>query len=437
MSARTMLRRMNGSLRGAVRAVLPRRVSDAVFRAFLRRRAVRRSIEDFEAREIEREFCGHRLRICVEDPVAEWWYGDGWPLLPEIAELQRGALRPGALVFDAGMHQGVLAMVFARIVGPQGRVVGVEPEPHNVRVARRNLALNRVDNVEIVQAAASDRPGTLFFEENIGGRVVGTARGSIEVQAVTIDELAARHGEPDVVFVDVEGAEGSVVAGAAKTLAHGRATWFVEVHQGLGLEPPGWPDPVEVVSAFPRDRFEVLIAVEGATYRDEHVFEPLGSSLPEGRFFMIATPIGLRGRPAAVRGGRDERDAGAQDIAPRARLVRPRAREQRAPWQADRDRQEPDERARAARQLRVGVVQHPVVQGADPVDLGPAPERAAAEVAEGGARDVQYSPWRCSRASRSESSNQNQKRSSNPPRARRPRGARGSPRPRAAAPRAS
>jgi FkbM family methyltransferase len=286
-----------------VRAALPRRVSDPIFQAFLRRRAVRRSIEDFEAREIEREFCGHRLRICVEDPVAEWWYGDGWPLLPEIAELRRRGLRPGALVFNAGMHQGVLAMVLARIVGPDGRVVGAEPEPHNVRVARRNLARNGVDNVEIVQAAVADKPGTLFFEENIGGRVVGASRGSIEVQAVTIDELAALHGEPDVVFVDVEGAEGSVVAGAARTLGQGRATWFVEVHQGLGLEPPGWPDPAEVVAAFSPDRFEVLVAVEGATYGDEHVFEPLRSSLPDGRFFMIATPVAdAGGRPRTIVG---------------------------------------------------------------------------------------------------------------------------------------
>ena len=305
MSARTarMLRRMSASSRAAVRAVLPRRVSDAIFQAFLRRRAVRRSIEDFDAREIEREFCGHRLRICVEDPVAEWWYGDGWPLLPEIAELQRGALRPGALVFDAGMHQGVLAMVLARIVGPRGRVVGVEPEPHNARVARRNLALNGVDNVEIVQAAVADEPGTLFFEENIGGRVVGTARGSIEVQAVTIDALAARHGDPDVVFVDVEGAEAAVVAGAGRTLERGRATWFVEVHQGLGLEPPGWPDPVEVVSQFSPERFDVLVAVEAATYGDEHVFESPGAALPEGRFFLIATPVAdARGKPRTILG---------------------------------------------------------------------------------------------------------------------------------------
>jgi hypothetical protein len=123
------------------------------------------------------------------------------------------------------------------------------------------------------------------------------------VQAVTIDELAARHGEPDVVFIDVEGAEASVLAGAARTLGHGRATWFVEVHQGLGLQPPGWPDPAEVVAQFPPERFEVLIAVEGATYGADHVFEPLGSSLPEGRFFMIASPVAdAGGKPRTILG---------------------------------------------------------------------------------------------------------------------------------------
>jgi FkbM family methyltransferase len=280
---------MTASLRAAVRAVLPRAVSDAIFHAFVRRRALKQTIEDFEVHEVEEDYCGVPLRISIEDPIAEEWYGSGWPMLPEIVELQRRGLGPGALVFNAGLHQGILALVLAQIVGPRGRVVAAEPEPHNARVARRNIALNEA-NVEVVEAAVSDRPGTLRFEENMGGHIVGNVRGSIEVKAVTIDELAQRFGDPDVLFVDVEGAEGAVVAGARRTLERGRATWFIEVHNGLGLEPPGCPPPASVLSEFPTDRYDVVIAVEGETYRDDHAFEPQGTSLPDGRFFMIATP---------------------------------------------------------------------------------------------------------------------------------------------------
>ena len=54
-------------------------------------------------------------------------------------------------------------MLLARGVGPTGRVIAFEPNTANVALLRKHLRLNRIDNVEIVEAAVSDKEGTAFF----------------------------------------------------------------------------------------------------------------------------------------------------------------------------------------------------------------------------------------------------------------------------------
>lgn len=283
---------MGASLRAAVRAVLPQAVSDKIFTTYLRRRALRRVAETFAVRTVTREWGGVAVRISIEDPVGEAWYDCDWPL-HEVTELRGRGLGPGAVVFDLGAHQGVIAVVLARAVGPHGRVVAVEPEHHNVRVARRNLELNDVSNVAVVQAAVADRAGTVKFEEAFGGRIVDGGDGTVDVRAITIDELAAEHGQPDVVFIDVEGAEAAALAGARRTLERARATWYVEVHDVRPDAAARFGGTDAVLKAFPPDGYELLYSVE-----NDHrtlTFGPLEDPPPEGRFFLIAAPR----RPAA------------------------------------------------------------------------------------------------------------------------------------------
>lgn len=101
----------------------------------------------------------HRLKMHIHDRVAKEWYDKDWDLPPEMAFLAGHGLDQGALVFDLGAHQCLIAMMLAKQVGPQGHVVAVEANRHNVSVARRNVALNRVDNVTVTHAMISNRAG--------------------------------------------------------------------------------------------------------------------------------------------------------------------------------------------------------------------------------------------------------------------------------------
>ena len=150
----------------------------------------------------------------------------------EKLDLVAGTVRPGMTVFDVGAHGGYYSLAFARLVGPQGKVVAFEPNPVNLQNLRRHLKINGIANVEVVPAAVAGENGTLRFE-------TGDPRGSgrdqymgrlsaegIEVRAVALDEF----GSPDVIKMDIEGGEGAAMAGARRILAERKATVFVALH---------------------------------------------------------------------------------------------------------------------------------------------------------------------------------------------------------------
>ena len=157
---------------------------------------------------------GYQFDLWISDPTAESWYDRDAPEIPpEMSFLAQHRLRSGATVFDCGAHQCVIAMIMAKFVGATGKVVAVEASPHNYEAAIRNCRLNETSNVAVIHAAASDALDPIEFNVRGNGQVDdGTgAWGKISVPSVSVDELARRHGPPDVLFVDVEGFESKVL----------------------------------------------------------------------------------------------------------------------------------------------------------------------------------------------------------------------------------
>ncbi len=263
------------------KAIARRLLPHSVYRSY-RQRKVASLIAAYPSREVTHRYGGHELRLLLADPLAEGWYDHDWEEPAAIRFLrERGVLAPGATVIDLGAHQGVIALMIARDVGEHGKVVAVEAEPHNARVAARNAELNDAANLTVVHAAGAARSGTISFAEGLNGRIdEQTARGNVEVAAVTVDDLAREHGAPALVMIDVEGYEASVLAGAERLLVARTASFLVEVHEEIVQFGAG---PQQVLDRFAAyDRF---VAVE-----DDEEPRPLEGPPPPGRFFLIAIP---------------------------------------------------------------------------------------------------------------------------------------------------
>jgi FkbM family methyltransferase len=232
---------------------------------------------------VEHRYGDRRLRVRLEDELAEGWYDRDWDEPPEVGFLREHVLTPGATVFDLGAHQGVVALMLAGLVGPSGRVVAVEASAHNARLAEVNADLNHASQVTVRHAAVAAESGTVLIAPELNARLTtGRRMGTVEVEAVTIDQLANEYGRPDALLIDVEGFEVQALRGAVRTLGRG-PTLLVEAHVGAGLEDADG-SVADLVAAL--RGYDLWALDEDAQARGE-TFRPLGT-IPRSRFFLGA-----------------------------------------------------------------------------------------------------------------------------------------------------
>ena len=165
------------------------------------------------------------------------------------ADMQRTLeqlVEPGQVVYDVGANIGFFTILCARLVGPQGKVYAFEPMPANAATLRHNLAINGLQNVTVVEQALSSSSGraelfispwSAFHSLNVEGAVKRDNRGRdaappIEVETVTLDEFVREQGgeTPDLVKLDVEGAELLALEGMRDTLRSAAPLLLCELH---------------------------------------------------------------------------------------------------------------------------------------------------------------------------------------------------------------
>jgi FkbM family methyltransferase len=147
----------------------------------------------------------------------------------EIAFL-RETLRLGQVVVDVGANIGLLTLIAAHQVGPQGRVFAFEPGPLSFALLCANIAANRYRNVTIENAAVSDRNGTVDLyvcstgesDNRISGTIdAGSGRERVAVRSVALDDYF-EDTAIDFIKIDVQGAEPLVLKGLSRIMAESR-----------------------------------------------------------------------------------------------------------------------------------------------------------------------------------------------------------------------
>jgi FkbM family methyltransferase len=146
---------------------------------------------------------------------------------PSVTRCVARTLQPGDVFVDVGANVGYYTLLAAQCVGRAGRVVAVEPAQQLFSALEQNVIRNRADNVRCVRAAASDREHRVVLvagpDDNTGlTRIAAGRAGSLEesVEASPLDKILEDDELERVrlVKIDVEGAEGAVVAGMSSLL---------------------------------------------------------------------------------------------------------------------------------------------------------------------------------------------------------------------------
>jgi len=135
--------------------------------------------------------------------------------------------------WDVGTNYGLFTFSLRAAV-PTLKVEAFEPDPDYVVLLMETLSNHGADRVRVHAVALSDREGTARFERDLltgttGGLVEASGRSAranepqwnsrvIEVDASTMDAESAKLGMPDLVKIDVEGAELAALRGGYRTL---------------------------------------------------------------------------------------------------------------------------------------------------------------------------------------------------------------------------
>ena len=138
----------------------------------------------------------------------------------------QSACRDGMTFLDVGANLGYYTALAARAVGPNGRVLAVEPDPDSFGYLEQTIAANAVGNVEAFPVAASDAPAILplyISTDNRGDNRLYSSDGErpqVEVKARPLDALLRDNkiDTVDLIKIDVQGYEPKVIAGLRETI---------------------------------------------------------------------------------------------------------------------------------------------------------------------------------------------------------------------------
>jgi FkbM family methyltransferase len=155
-------------------------------------------------------------------------------------------IRPGMQVLDIGGHVGFFTLGAALRAGPAGHVHVFEPTPETVRILERHIELNGwEDRVTVFPGVMADKDGEMTFYTYGTSMASSLSRAntmdlnperpsqtkSVTVPAITLDSYCHSKGiRPDVIKIDVEGAELLVLQGARAVLASCKPVILCEVH---------------------------------------------------------------------------------------------------------------------------------------------------------------------------------------------------------------
>ena len=141
-------------------------------------------------------------------------------------------VKPGMIVYDVGANVGFYTLLSSLLVNEMGKVYSFEPLPLNISTLKKHIELNKLRNVIVTEKAVSNKVSTVKF--NFGdNRSAGfiSKDGQIEVDTISIDEFIRQDNpQPDLMKIDIEGAEYEALIGAKELLRRKKPVIFLATH---------------------------------------------------------------------------------------------------------------------------------------------------------------------------------------------------------------
>lgn len=150
-------------------------------------------------------------------------------------------INEGEVFVDVGAHVGRYTLALAKLVKNCGKVIAIEPHPKNYELLVKNIRKNGFTNIIALNMAAWNKRGKIkLFTGTMSGvhslkhdlqkwHNFNTKRSSLTVLAKPLDEILMEIGlKPNLIKIDVEGAEIEVIQGLEKTIKKNHPKIIIE-----------------------------------------------------------------------------------------------------------------------------------------------------------------------------------------------------------------
>lgn len=182
-----------------------------------------------------RMFTGKTITILL--PASTDIYLTGGKTHPSEIRLARfliNNLYPGDTFWDIGAHYGYFSLLAHELVGKEGRIISVEAAPATFNILQKNSG--KKEHIKVLNNAVSDQTGKITFYElpNLYSEYNSVDVSQFEqeewfskikakkvvMDAISLDDLATQNSKhsPNIIKIDVEGAESAVIKGAVNLL---------------------------------------------------------------------------------------------------------------------------------------------------------------------------------------------------------------------------
>lgn len=195
-------------------------------------------------RRLPAEFGRVRMRVSPESGGLRYWKLNLGGVDPHLLDFVREHVKSGMCVWDVGANVGLLSFAAAAKAGATGEVVSIEPDVDNQRLMLRTARANAGIAPVSVLGVAVAKPPTRFAKFEISSRSrcsnklagfgntqFGERSETRSVVIVTLDDILTNFRAPDVLKMDVEGAEIDAILGGLKLLNDVRPLFMIEVNK--------------------------------------------------------------------------------------------------------------------------------------------------------------------------------------------------------------
>jgi FkbM family methyltransferase len=188
---------------------------------------------------------GLTVQFHTEDEYSNAWFfprfaGGDKGHEHKVTDLILAALAGPKQFIDVGANLGWFTCIAAKYM-PGGKVYSFEMDGSNFGLLQKNIALNGCLNAEAHHQAVAEASGTRYYDRPTARPspvyqldAVKSEAGSkslVAVDTISLDDFCGARGvRPDVIKIDVEGAEMSVLRGMKRVLEEDKPILFMELH---------------------------------------------------------------------------------------------------------------------------------------------------------------------------------------------------------------